>query len=440
VALVQQENNMLKIITLLLISITLFSCSEKDQIAKEAISAFSTDFSPKIDPKLEKTAIILPNAVINPNFHGNFTSNNQKIEHFALNQKIIQTNNIFNGYVTSSPYDIISNPIIANNIIYSLDARGNLIARNIANFKLIYRKKIINWRNIKNLSQSKLFYDQNIIYVTSGFNEILAINAKNSDIIWSKKLNSIAISRAITDQNNLYIITNDNKTYALDKINANIKWVHNGIVKKTVIFGAADPVIYKNYIISAYSSGEIYVLDQKNGQIIDFYELNSSRAINSNFILDDIDATPIISDDILYAVGNSGIMMAIDLKNQNKLWQKNISSISNFWIAGDFIYLIDNENRLICLSKNNGGIKFFTQLDKYHNKKQLIHYFGLVLAGNNLILTNSNREMILISPFDGKIIKKYKFSKKIQHRAIIADKKLYLHLKGRFDTQILIFE
>jgi len=438
--LAQQENNMLKIITLLLISITLFSCNQKDKIAKEAISAFSTDFYPKIDQKLEKTVIILPDPVKNPNFNGNFTSNNQTIEHFALNQKITQNNDISNGYVTSNPHDIISNPVVANNVIYTIDARGNLIARNINNFKLIYRKKIINWRNIKNLSQAKLFYDQNIIYVTSGFNEILAINAKNSDIIWSKKLNSIAISRAITDQNNLYIITNDNKTYALDKINANIKWVHSGIVKKTTIFGAADPVIYKNQIISSYSSGEIYILDQKDGQIIDFYELNSSRAINSNFILDDIDATPIISDDILYVIGNSGIMMAIDLKNQNKLWQKNISSISNFWIAGDFIYLIDNENRLICLSKNNGGIKFFTQLDKYHNKKQLIHYFGLVLAGNNLILTNSNREMILISPLDGKIIKKYKFNKKIQHRPIIADKKLYLHLKGRFDAQMLIFK
>ena len=35
---------------------------------------------------------------------------------------------------------------------------------------------------------------------------------------------------------------------------------------------------------------------------------------------------------------------------------------------------------------------------------------------------------------------KYKFNKKIQHRPIIADKKLYLHLKGRFDTQMLIFK
>jgi outer membrane protein assembly factor BamB len=431
--------NLIKIIQIIIISFLLFSCNKNEDISKDAISAFATDFSPKIDPKLEKIQITLPKQFQNKNFNGIFTQNSTIIENFALNNQIKEINNISDGYVTSSPYDIISNPVINNNIIYTLDARGNLSARNLENKKLIYRKKIINWFDIKNLSQGKLFFDQGVIYVTTGFNEIFAINAKNANIIWSKKLTSIAISRAITDKNNIYLITNDNKTYALDKKTSNIKWIHNAIAKKTAILGSADPVIYNDYVISSYSSGETYILEKNTGAVIDFYELNISRAINSNFILDDIDATPIIKDDILYIISNSGIMIAVNLKNKNKIWQKNISSISNFWIAGDFIYLIDSGNNLICLYRKTGNIKYFTKLEKYHSKNQLIHYFGLILAGDNLILSNSNREMILISPYDGTIIKKYKFDKKIQHRPVIANKKLYLHLKGRFNTQLKIF-
>ena len=142
----------------------------------------------------------------------------------------------------------------------------------------------------------------------------------------------------------------------------------------------------------------------------------------------------------MYAVGNSGLMIAINLNSKIKLWQKNISSISNFWLAGNFIYVIDNENRLICLNIKTGGVKYFKQLKKYYSKNKLIHYFGLILAGDNLILTNSNKEMLIISPFDGKILKEYRFNKKIQHRPIIANKKLYLHLKGRFENDIVIFE
>lgn len=430
----------IKIIQIILISLLLTSCNKKDKTSKEAISVFSTNFSPKIDPRLTKKEIKLPKQIENTNFNGIFYKNSKKIENFSLNSEIKQIKKINNGYVTSSPYDIISNPIIHNNIIYSLDARGNLTAINLKNNNLIYRKRIINWLDIKNLSQGKIFYDQNIIYITTGFNEVFAVNAKNADIIWLKKITSIAISKPIIHENNLYFISNDNKTYALDKKNGNIRWIHNGIIKKTAIFGSANPIIYKNHIISSYSSGEIYILNQEDGAIIDFYELNAARAINSNFILDDIDATPIIKNNILYVVGNGGLMIAINLDNKEKLWQKNISSISNFWLADDFIYIIDNENRLICLYRKTGGIKYFTQLEKYHSKNKLIHYFGLVLAGNNLIATNSNREMISISPFDGKILKKHKFSKKIQHRPIIANKKLYTHIKGRFDTDLIIFE
>ena len=432
--------NIIKILHVIIFIFLLNGCNKNEEISKKAISAFATDLSPKIDLKLEKIKIDIPKQIENDNFNGIFISNNQKIENFAINNIIKKSKNISSGYVTSNIYDIISNPVINNNIIYSLDARGNLLARNLNNNKLIYRKRIISWLNIKNLSQGKINYDQGIIYITTGFNKILAVNASDAKIIWSKNLKSIAISRPIINSDNIYIISNDNKTYSLDKKNGSIQWIHNGIVKKTTIFGSSDPIIYKNYIISAYSSGEIYILNQKNGSTIDLYELNAARATSSNFILDDIDATPIIKDDIMYAVGNSGLMIAINLNSKIKLWQKNISSISNFWLAGNFIYVIDNENRLICLNIKTGGVKYFKQLKKYYSKNKLIHYFGLILAGDNLILTNSNKEMLIISPFDGKILKEYRFNKKIQHRPIIANKKLYLHLKGRFENDIVIFE
>ena len=430
----------IKIIQIIFLSLLLTSCNKEDEISKDAISVFFTDFTPKIDQKLENKEIKLPKQIKNNNFNGIFYGNSKKAENFALNNQIKKIKKIRNGYVTSSRYDMISNPIIWDNIIYALDARGNLSARNLEDNKLIYRKRIINWLNIKNLSQGKIFYDQDKIYITTGFNEVVAVRAKDADIIWSKKLASIPISRPIIHADNLYLISNDNKTYALNKENGNIKWVHNGIIKKTVIFGSADPVIYKNQIISAYSSGEVYILDQETAAVADFYELNANRAISSNFILDDIDAAPIIRDDILYIIGNGDLMIAVNLENKRKLWQKNLSSISNFWLAADFIYLIDNENRLICLYRKTGTIKFFKQLEKYYSKNKFIHYFGLILAGDNLILTNSNKEMLLISPFDGEISKKYKFSKKIQHRPIISNQRLYLHLKGRFDTDLLIFQ
>jgi hypothetical protein len=64
----------------------------------------------------------------------------------------------------------------------------------------------------------------------------------------------------------------------------------------------------------------------------------------------------------------------------------------------------------------------------------------LVMAGGNLILSNFNRQLLVISPLDGKIIQTIKTSEKIYHTPIIVDKKLYLHTIGRFSVDLVTIE
>ena len=59
----------IKIIQIILISLLLTSCNKKDKTSKEAISVFSTNFSPKIDPRLTKKEIKLPKQIENTNFN-----------------------------------------------------------------------------------------------------------------------------------------------------------------------------------------------------------------------------------------------------------------------------------------------------------------------------------------------------------------------------------
>jgi hypothetical protein len=82
-------------------------------------------------------------------------------------------------------------------------------------------------------------------------------------------------------------------------------------------------------------------------------------------------------------------------------------------------------------------------LKKYENDQDLksrIVYNGVVMAGGNLILSNFNRRLLVISPLDGKIIQTIKTSEKIYHTPIIVDKKLYLHTIGRFSVDLVTIE
>lgn len=427
----------------LILVLLLFSCvKNKAENKGQNVSVFSDIDSVTLDPSLKNVVVRVPIQTANKSWFGSGNDNNQQAENLALEKKIFNLKSVSTGYVSGYDNRMVFAPVIVNNRIYFLDARGNLKAWNLNNYKKIWQTKLIKKWTLKKFTNGKISYFNNSIFAITGSNLVLKVNSLDGQIIWSKQIGAIPASAPISDGNQVFVITNDNKTYALSDKDGNINWVHSGVLRSTAILGTANPVVYQNYLVASYSSGELYVLEKKSGETFWSYDLNLSKAIDSDFILNDIDATPIIKNDVVYAIGNGGLMMAIAIRTGQVLWQKELASISDFWIAGDFIYLINSQNQLLCLSKSSGGIKWFLKLPKYVKEKKpdkKIFYNGLIMAGDNLIVTNSNRQLLLISAVNGNIIQSKRLDQKAYHSPIVVDRKLYLHTIGRFDSKLLIF-
>lgn len=422
--------------------ITLSACSSDDKKdLKGAVPVFTATAALKADESLQDQKIVIPAQKENSSWFGSANSSlEEPIENFAFTSKITKSKNIWAGFRSSSSDKKLFRPLIVDGVIYLLDTKGNLIARNLSNYKKIWQKTIFTKKDKKDFLNGKIFFNNGKIFATSGFNYLSAINAKNGEIIWSKKMGSIPISTPVANTNQLFVITADNQTYALNANTGQINWIHSGVNKNTAILGSADPVFYKNYLISAYSSGEIYILDQKNGEASWSQDLNLNKAVDSDFILNDIDATPIVKNGVIYTIGNGGLMMSIKAETGNVLWQKELSSISDFWVASDYIYLINNDNVLICLERFSGKIKWFNELQKIKDPADKAIFFGIIMAGNNLVLSNSHNEVLLVSVTNGEILQKKKIGREINHTPIVVNKKLYLNSLGRFIVNLTVME
>ena len=424
----------LKITKIIIISLIFTSCAKKQEI-EGAISLFTNLNKIEIDESLKGQEIIPPQKDSKSWLSRSDSSNNPEIENFTFAHQIKKKKSINYGYKFLGKHHIATAPIIKNETAYLIDHKGRVTSLNTTNKKKNWQIKPFKTK----FRNGKIYLNNNIIFATSGYNYLSAINAENGSVLWTKKLNSIIISSPIANKDLLFFITSDNKTYSLNANNGKIIWIHEGIDKNTAILGSSEPVFYKNYVFSSYSSGEIYILNQKNGEIGWFYNLNTNRAIDSDFILNDIDNIPIIRNDVVYAVGNGGIMMAIQIKNGNVIWQNNIASISDFWIAADSIYIINNDNKLLALDRISGKIKWYIDLKKKNSKEKTI-YYGLIMAGDNLILSNSNKEIITICVKKKKIIKRKKFWNNFYHSPTIANKKIYFNILGKFSNKLLILE
>ena len=123
--------------------------------------------------------------------------------------------------------------------------------------------------------------------------------------------------------------------------------------------------------------------------------------------LSDIDADPVIDNGRVYAVGQGGRMVALELGTGQRLWEQNFAGISTPWIAGEWLFVVTDDARQICLSRSNGKARWIAQLPRTTNPKKnkgdQVTWFGPVLAGNRLVLTNSRGQVVFASPTDGSI-------------------------------------
>lgn len=439
--------------------LVLSSCSKDQEYDKEkAVSAFAFIDTVKLDPTVEKMTVALPKQEENALWTGSASAQNQKIENFAKDftrknsffsfknspqialDKSSKTWSFYSG--TKSDRFIFS-PLIKDDKAFILDSGGTLISYDLKADKKIWKTRIFPRQYLKNYQTPKIGYAGAKIFAIAGINKIAAVEESSGKILWEKNISSIPISAPVSDGDLVYVTTNDNRLYAFNANDGELQWTQAGILRPTAIFGAADPVIYKNLIIVSYSSGEVYGVNKKTGESLWSQNLNLSKATNSDFYLNDVDATPVVKDDVIYAIGNGGLMMAMKVKDGNYLWKKEIAGIVDFWVAGDFIFVINNDDKLLAIHTKSGGIKWVVQLPNFKKEKKpetKIIYSGVVMAGDKLLISKLDGELLIADPTNGKIEKTFTIGQKISHSAVVVNGKIYFYVLGKYLIDLIEIE
>jgi outer membrane protein assembly factor BamB len=332
--------------------------------------------------------------------------------------------------LSRKPYYLTATPVIAGDTIFVMNGIGSVFAYNKENLnKPIWQKHLSPIDEKEETVGGGMVYDHGKLFASSGHKDIVALNSENGKEIWRHSLNNIVRAAPIIQDDKLFVVTIDNKLYALSLFDGNIIWAHDGAAENIGIFGSASIASSKDIVIAPHSSGQLHALDIRDGQEIWSVNLSYNRTSMSGFSFPDIDVTPVIKDNVVYVAGNMGLLYAINLHDGDLLWQREIKGIRSIWVAGNSMYVVNNGNELICLYNKDGRLKWIKQLDKYKNEKKHkgnINVTGPVLAGNKLVLVNSDGKMLFASPYDGNIIEEKKVPAKINLLPVIVGGHIYL--------------
>jgi outer membrane protein assembly factor BamB len=281
-------------------------------------------------------------------------------------------------------------------------------------------------------------YDEGKLYATDGLGDVVALNAADGKIEWRVKPGGPLRGSPTVANGNVYALTQDNQMFAVGQADGKVQWSQSATLESQGVFGVAAPAASAGSVVAGFSSGELNAYRYENGRVLWQDALSRTSITTSVSSLADIDAAPVIEGGRVYAVGQGGRMVALELSTGQRLWEQNFAGISTPWIAGEWLFVVTDDARLFCLARANGKARWIAQLPRYRNEKKksdAITWYGPVLAGGRLILTNSRGHIVHVAPADGTIQATVETGTPFTLPPVVANSTLYvIDQKGRISA------
>jgi outer membrane protein assembly factor BamB len=410
-------------------SINPFSGDDKPKLQGQRQSIIRFNDKLVADPVLKGKPVVLPAMVTNTTWSMTGGTPGHAPGNLALSSELREVWRVKGGAGASSSLRYAGQPLVVGGRLYLLDAEGELAALDADSGKQIWRVRVAAKTGASQTLSGGLAFGDGRIYATSGQTELFALDPANGGAIWRKSLNAPARAAPTFFEGRVFITTKDNELIALDAATGRPVWNHIGTQESEGVYGQSSPAADGNIVLSSYSSGELYAFRVETGRTVWADNLSAVRRASAFWSLTDIAAAPVIDRNRAIAVSIGGRMVAIDVRSGARAWQVEMGSTSTPYSVGDYVFAIDNDQELLCIDRESGGIKWISQLPRYENpekREDPIMWVGPIVAGNRIIAANSIGDVAEISPADGSIIRKLEAKAGVQMIPIVANNTLYV--------------
>jgi outer membrane protein assembly factor BamB len=402
----------------------------KTPVLGERIPVLTGEVGVEVDPATAALPMTLPPAVANSVWTQSGGNASKSMGHLALGTQLTRLFQVQAGRGSSLTARLSSAPVVAEGRVYTIDTLGAVRAFDAQTGAQIWASQTPNDRgNEASLYGGGIAYDNGFIYATNGLGYVAALDVRTGGIAWQKRPGGPLRGAPTVANGAIYVMSQDNQIYSLKQIDGTTNWSQPAALEIAGVFGSASPAVGQGTVVAGFSSGELNAYRYENGRMVWQDALQRTSIRTSVSSLSDIDADPVIDNGQVFAVGQGGRMVGLELNTGQRLWELNIAGIATPWVAGDWIFVITDEAKLLCVSRSNGKIRWIAQLPQFYkpkSKRGQIDYYGPILAGGRLIVVGSNGAIVNIDPVNGGFQSQTRVDAGITQPPVVANSTLYI--------------
>jgi len=382
-----------------------------------------------VDPSLASVNVVLPPARANAEWPQVGGAASKSYGHLALseNPTKVWTASIEGA---SNSTRLAAAPVIGDGMLFAVGADGAIHCFDAKTGARRWTKSAAMEDDMKpSAFGGGVSYSNGRIFATNGAGEVKALNAADGSDIWSVKPAGPLRGSPTIAFGQVYVMTQDNQIIALSADDGSQLWNESGSTTQAGVFGVAAPAAGQGTVIAGYSSGELTAYRYENGRTLWADALARTNISTQVGTLTDIDADPIIDSGRVYALGQGGRMAAYELVTGQRIWELNLAGISTPAIAGEWIFTLTDDARMLAIARSTGRVRWITQMQQWRDekdKKGAIFWTGPVLAGDQLWIASSRGAVYRLSTGEGSAQGFADLDEEVSLPPVVADGMLYL--------------
>jgi outer membrane protein assembly factor BamB len=362
------------------------------------------------DPAAEAAAqvpgLALPQSRLNADWTHASGAASGRIDHPALADAPILRWSVDIGRGAGRRTRLITAPVVGGGLVFALDSTGVLSAIT-TDGRPAWRQSLAPAGERANAGfGGGIAYAGGTVYVTTGYAELLAVDAATGAVRWRHRLDAPARAAPTVLDGRVFAVARNDVAVALDAATGGVIWRISGAGGAAGLLGGASPAAEGPLVVLPFSSGEVLGVVARSGTQAWGQAVTGGRRELVRNRINDVSGDPVIAGDAVYASNQSGRTIALDRLTGERRWTMPEGAYGPAWPVGGSIFLLSDVGTLVRADAATGQILWSEQLPEYRDRREreaLVHH-GPVLAGGRLWVASSDRLLRAFAPATGTLV------------------------------------
>lgn len=326
---------------------------------------------------------------------------------------------------------ITADPVVGGGLVYTLDAGARVSAVTPAGALAWSTDLVPASDKDKDATGGGLAYADGVLYVSSGFGLLTALDARSGAVKWQQKLLATGSGAPTVRDGLIYLVAGDDTGWAIHADDGRIAWQLTAAPNLANVLGAPAPALTSDLAIFAFGSGDIIATFRRGGVRRWAASVAGQRKGRAVSRISDVTGAPVVVGERIYAANHSGRTVAFDAESGDRIWTAREGALAPVWPAGDSLFLVSDRNQLLRLDAGDGSVIWAADLpgfvkDKPRKRGRIYGHFGPIIAGGRVIVASSDGLLRFFRPEDGSLLSTVELPGGATTAPVVAGQTLYV--------------